>query len=261
MKNKLLMTAAFAVAATVASHATLVAHYEFDGDYSATVGTDATADVAASIDATTVKVGSGSVAFDGSAAENTTYGGVVGGDTLKWESVSDDRLTMAFWMKAGTQTAASPTMVGLGDEGGNYRRFDARVMGGNLRLELQGTGSTTSVNVSDGAWYFVGIVVPLATSTIGDTLYYVHNADGSLKATGNFGGTAGLITGDGEVTIGDSKHGDRHFVGNIDDVRIYNSALDATQIAALAAIPEPATLGMVALFGGAILFIRRKLMV
>ncbi len=258
MKNKLLMTAAFAVAAAVTSQAALIAHYEFDGDYSATVGTDATADVAASIDVTTVKVGSGSVAFDGSAAENTTYGGVVGGDTLTW---ADDRRTVAFWMKAGTQTAASPTMVGLGDEGGNFRRFDARISGGNLRLELQGTGSTTSVNVSDGAWYFVGIVVPLATSTIGDTLYYVHNADGSLKATGNFGGTAGLITGDGEVTIGDSKHGDRHFVGNIDDVRIYNSALDATQIAALAAIPEPATLGMVALFGGAILFIRRKLMV
>ena len=53
----------------------------------------------------------------------------------------------------------------------------------------------------------------------------------------------------------------RDFKGSLDDVRLYDSALTAGEIATLAAIPEPATLGMVALFGGGILFIRRKLMV
>jgi len=51
------------------------------------------------------------------------------------------------------------------------------------------------------------------------------------------------------------------FNGDIDDVRVYDNALTSVEVAALAVIPEPATLGLIAAFGGGILFIRRRFMI
>ncbi len=49
--------------------------------------------------------------------------------------------------------------------------------------------------------------------------------------------------------------------GNVSIVMTAGSEFTAVDSAAFMAIPEPATFGMVALFGGGILFIRRKLMI
>ncbi len=260
MKNKLLMTAAFAVAATVASHATLVAHYTFDTDGSATVGTDATLGTAASISTTDFVAGGGALSLSGAPTTDTAgLDGAVGGDTWDWSG--DSTRTVAFFVKATADDKgdANATMISLGKVEANYTRFDVRLTGNNLRLELQGTGVTTGTTVADGTWHHIAIVVPNATSTIGQTSYYLDGA-----YVGTFGtGTQVINTGDDRpMRMGDGfQDTGRDFKGLLDDVRLYDNALTAPEIAALAAIPEPATLGMVALFGGAILFIRRKLMV
>ena len=257
MKTKhLLLLAALGTGLVATTQAALIVHYELDNDFSATVGTDASANSAATIDNTTYAVGSGSVLF-GTRSNQDYYGGVQGGDNLDWSS-SDER-TVAFWMKSGTQTATYPTMFGMGTEGSNFTRFDIRLDNNTLRLELQGGGSTTTVNINDGEWYHIAVVVPNATSRLADTSYYVHNADGSLKASGNFSGTSNINTGTAPMTIGDSKHGSRPFIGNIDDVRVYDNALSETEVQTLANmfVPEPSStfLGLMSL---GMLFRRRR---
>ena len=51
---------------------------------------------------------------------------------------------------------------------------------------------------------------------------------------------------------------DLHFLnGAMDDVRVYDRALSDIEVAALHAIPEPATMSMIALFAGGMYFVRR----
>lgn len=51
---------------------------------------------------------------------------------------------------------------------------------------------------------------------------------------------------------------DGTFKGQIDDFKLYDMALTATEIQNTVMIPEPATLGLVAVFGGGIFFMRRR---
>ncbi len=257
-KQQLAVLAALTVAAAVTCQATLVAHYTFDTDYSATVGTDAINGVAASINNTDFVAGGGALALAGTPSPDTAGDdGAVSGNSFDWST--DQTRTVAFFVKAtaGDKGDISATMISLGSGSANYARFDVRLNGDNLRLELQGTGYTTGTTVADGTWHHLAIVVPNNGAAIGQTSYYF---DGLL--VGTFGsGTQVINTAAGPLRMGDGfQDVGRDFKGLLDDVRLYDHALNATEIASLASIPEPATLGIIAAFGGGILFIRRRLM-
>lgn len=247
----LLLGAACCVAGT--ANAALVAHYTFDSDGSATVGTDATLGEAASIDNSNFVAGGGSLLLNPNAIITDTSGadGAVGGDNFDW-SGSDVR-TVAFFVLANTnQVDTLGTMISLGSGTGGGNRFDIRLDGGNLRLEVQAGGSTTGSNLADNTWHHVAIVVSNATSTVNDVQYYI---DGAL--VGSFSNAQNIDTGAGPLRIGDSyQDAGRDFTGNIDDVRLYDSALTANEIAALAAIPEPGSLALLGL--GGLMFARRR---
>jgi hypothetical protein len=248
----LLLGAACSVAAS--ANAGLIAHYTFDSDGSATVGTDATLGEGASIDNTNFVAGGGSLLLDPNAIVTDTSGadGAVGGDSFDW-SGSDVRTVTFFVRASSTQVDALGTMISLGSGTGGGNRFDIRLDNGNLRLEVQAGGSTTGSALADDTWHHVAIVVPGATSTVNDVQYYI---DGAL--VGTFSNAQNIDTGVGPLRIGDSyQDTGRDFTGNIDDVRLYDTALTANEIAALAAIPEPGSLALLGLGGLAMLRRRR----
>lgn len=254
MKKQLLMLAAFTVAATVASHASLVAHYTFDVDGTATVGMDATLGDAASITATS-KVGAGALALSGApTVDGSGDDGAVGGDTYAWTTAGSDVRTVAFWMKAasGDTGDSLATMISLGSTTVGGARFDIRLDGENLRLEVQAGGSTSGSDVVDGGWHHIAVVVPNVVSTVNNVTYWI---DGTQAGT--FVNAQSINTGDGPLRMGDSfQDVGRDFKGSLDDVRLYDHALNSTEIAALA-IPEPTVIGLLSLTGIALILRRR----
>ncbi len=255
MKMPLLLAATVAV--TLPANAALIAHYTFDTDASATVGTDATLGDAASISTESI-IGSGSLSLSGApATDGAGTNGAVSGNSFSW-GASDVR-TVAFWMKANSgdfgDDAATLISLGGGTDGGS--RFDVAINGNNLRLEVQSGGSTSGSVVADGSWHHIAVVVPNATSTVNDVNYYI---DGTLAGT--FSNAQSINTGTGPLRMGDSyQDTGRDLKGFLDDVRVYDEALDATSIAALATvpIPEPSSTALLGLGGLALILRRRKL--
>ena len=214
----------------------LLAHYTFDVDGTATIGADAVLGAAASIDALDPVIGVGALALSGAPDPETTGNdGAVSGNVFDWSS--DDTRTVAFWMKttAGDVGDVYPTMISLGSGVGGGDRFDIRLDGDALRLEVQGGGSTTtSTNLVDGVWHHVAVVVPSDGATVSSVLYYI---DGLYVA--NFDNGQNVNTGTGPLRMGDSYHGlTRDFKGSLDDVRLYETALTAEEILALATIVQ-----------------------
>ncbi len=257
MKNKLLMIAGFAVAATVASQAALVSHLTFDVDGTAAVGTDATLVGGAAVVAG--GIANGALNLDGIDDYATTVG-------YKGIGGSDSR-TISLWVKTSVNQANNTIFLGMGDTGLGVRvRYDFGLNGTTeMRVELNAGASTsdTGTTITDGGWHH------LVSTWDGTTMAYYLDGNGygsEAPGTVNTILTEDMVIGTGIRQAFDGNTTARWTDGLIDDVQIYNTALDSTDVATLfatpgTAIPEPATLGMVALFGGGILFIRRKLMV
>jgi hypothetical protein len=240
---KLHLTSIAALIAAVAlAHADLVAHYDFDTvetsggvsttDEVTTGGTNfATGGSRATFDQSRRRLGTGSLVLKSvGGTEVAGNDGAVSSNTFDWSS-SDVR-TIAFWMRAAvTQTDSQPTMISFRVATGtaNFQRFDVRLDAGKLRVELQGGGFTTASVLNDDKWHHVAVVVPLASSTLGNVMYYI---DGQL--IGTMTGTSAINTATSPLRMGDSLHdASRDFTGALDDVRLYNEALDDAAILAL----------------------------
>jgi hypothetical protein len=257
-RKVLLVGLVLAMTASMAS-ATLVARYEFQGNY-----IDSTGDV------------------DGNYQNGTPYGNAsIGGmlpagpqqGYLVLNNVSPapasyvdigfftildpvpHAFTLAAWILPDIEAAKDKPIVQKGDEFGIKVKsndtlevyFQSAVSGGWYGANIPGT--RVSQVWADGKFHHVaGTYDP----TVAQIKLYV---DGVLEATNTFAGTAGWVVGDTIVqdatknwNIGrDSKNTTRLFTGLIDDVRIYNNALTAAEVKAL--IPEPATLAMLGLGG------------
>ncbi len=102
-----------------------------------------------------------------------------------------------------------------------------------------GTGLSIEIGYDDGGWVSLASK-PFTLTTTGEISLTTNGQDESLVFT-----TGATVSGN--VAIRLARTGTSGSWGGFD-------------VATLDAIPEPATLGMVAVFGGGILFIRRKLM-
>jgi hypothetical protein len=110
---------------------------------------------------------------------------------------------------------------------------------GALRTENQGGNNIAGIAVNDGQWHHVASVFPEGGSVIGDVDHYV---DGVLDTTKEGGVDNPIDTNVDpavapEVMVGGAafNNGFRFTIAAIDDVRIYNRALNAEEITALAA--------------------------
>ena len=179
--------------------------------------------------------------------------------------------SIAAWYKLDTDATANDSDRYFVIEGADtydvsygLRNFDGTSADGQTYSEpALGGGARTFTDVhTAGVWQHMVYEVSFNDGTGTNTVNtYVDNVlVDSITGTGRISDWEGL-------NIGNSRAGgDRTFDGMIDEVAAWNRVLtdeERTQVydlgAAGQAIPEPATLGMVAAFGGAILFLRRRL--
>lgn len=172
-------------------------------------------------------VGSGSIFIN--AATAPTDGGAITTNPINWNAfASGDTRTVAFWMKATPGQEANATMFGAGTNL-NGTRFDIKVLNNFFRVEIQGTGQTTTTRVDTGRWHHVAVVLPNAASTMQQMQFYIDGISIPNASTN----TTAINTATGVTRIGDSFNNttaDRDFNGHLDDIRVYDNALTPTQI-------------------------------
>ena len=155
-------------------------------------------------------------------------------------SVTDD-FTVAMWVKttdtAGTAGAQWWSGKGLvdGEVGGGGADWGTAIVNGKFVLGVGSTsGDTTiasSVNINDGAWHHVAAT---RNNTSGAMAVYV---DGVLRGSGT--GATGSRTFPPSLRIGSLQTGGNFLNGTLDDVRLYDRILTATEIAAWPADNSP----------------------
>ena len=160
---------------------------------------------------------------DGDYVQITDYKGVVGLTTR----------TVSAWVN--TEMAGAGDIVSWGEEAAGKRwLFYINYLGG-LRIAVYGGYiQTTGLDLRDGTWHHVAAVLPMGYTNVADVELYV---DG-IKMTSTASSSRTIDTGSMlDVKIGILDDGqNRYFDGLIDDVRIYNRALDEGEIAALAGL-------------------------
>jgi hypothetical protein len=135
-----------------------------------------------------------------------------------------------------------------------------------LRFEISGGAETLDIDLNDGEDHVVAAVVPDTSNVTAADVYFI--IDG-VQYAGDGGSSTAIDTADFiieddqgdpnpngslDVIIGVDQ-ADNYMEGTIDWVAIEDAALTADQIAAL---PEPATMSLLALGGLGVLIRRRK---
>ena len=173
-------------------------------------------------------MGSGAIAFDG-----------VNGRMTFTALPLTNTFTVALWIYPVPNSASYGTLFAQDASKGIWYRGASRV------IEFYGTSQTSQTAISENQWHHVAVVC-----NAGQVTYYLDGvADGT--ATGGIGFNAD--------NMGDDP-GSETFKGGVDEVRVYNGALSAAQVAALASPPPPAGLVAYLAAGGRLgLHDRRRL--
>ena len=181
-------------------------------------------------------------AFDGQSGTRITMNGFEG-------ITGTGARTVAFWMNAAeVQVLDAATMVSWGTTGtSSGTRFDVRINSVDqgtenaLRLEVEGGFIIGETVVTDGQWRHVAVTWdPDDGLGVHDAKLYINGIleDNVTQSDTN----QSIDTGNAEdFRLGASILGgvnERNFTGLMDDVRLYDRALSASEIQALV-VPEP----------------------
>ncbi len=257
MRNKLIAFGFAAAALTTSSHAALVANWNIEEGTGNTT-TDQVSSVASSV----FPSGTTWAATGGSGAPSNTQSIVLTNvgrvDTnLNAATIGisgSGAKTIVTWFK--TTTTAQDAFLGYSPSNGSGAGQDLRFMvngnggdtTGKLRMEVNSGGFEFGSGLNDGNWHMVALIMN-AGDGINDVDVYIDGTYTTRGGGGTLINTLGTVTtpatnGNGFL-IGSDGNATRHFAGSIDQIQIYNTALDATALNALA-IPEPSA----ALLGG-----------
>lgn len=147
-------------------------------------------------------------------------------DTTNSEYDIQGDITLAAWIK--TTSAAVPQVVLSKDNTGTSRSYNLQTTSGQPKFFLSTSGSTACGTATggtpknDGLWHYIMGV----RSGTAMTIYVDGVSAGTGTCTGN------LFVSNINVLIGATSGGGNAFTGQIDDVRIYNRALSASEIQA-----------------------------
>jgi hypothetical protein len=176
-----------------------------------------------------------------------------------------------------TDRRQGPVAMADGGWGGVFMGARTEADGNiNLRAGNQDSGSgsvlaidDTMTGVTGGTWGIYTLLVsgadnPSMTATLtsidGTVLFSATDDNGYSTDIGKINAAGGLFCGEYGQADADS------WLGAIADVVVYDSALSAVDLATnaaefqtlYAAIPEPATMGLVGVVGAGLLFVRRR---
>ncbi|MCC6581214.1 MAG: LamG domain-containing protein [Phycisphaeraceae bacterium] len=165
-----------------------------------------------------------------------------------------DHATFSFWFRStnlsGNHALISKDSSGY-DAGGHFHVW---TQGTSLKAQLQTNGSSpygtgndfvvTASGLATNTWYHVAVTLGAGglrlylNGSLVDTIAYPGGLGASSGGIGNY---QALIVGAGTTTAGDLTHLplNEYFAGKIDDLRIYNGVLDATQISRIHAGNDP----------------------
>jgi hypothetical protein len=204
----------------------LQAHYEFEGTYSDSSGNARHGTAMGSPVFEAGKIGQ-AISLRGLSdyVEITGYKGILGPNAV----------TVTAWIN--TTATETGTIVGWGPTV-DGQRFGFRVNDGRLRMEVSGGNLQADSNVNDGGWHHVAVTVQEnATISYPDVILYVDGIDDTRPGTDP---EAFNLTADQDVRIGSRPaSNDRFFMGQIDDVRIYDRALTPEEAAWLGGRTTP----------------------
>lgn len=152
--------------------------------------------------------------------------------------------TIAAWINpSSSQIENNPTIFSYGTNAGGQRASFLLNNNGLLRFEVQGIGinATGAGDLRDDEWHHVAMVLENAAgdATISDVRLYVDGVEYTNSSSDPT--TINTVIGGFSAAIGNQTNSlaSRAFTGSIDDVRVYDHALSSTDVAALAAVPEP----------------------
>ena len=217
----------------------LVLHLPFDGDYQDASGSGLHGTPMGGINPPFEAGHMGqAVTFDGvdQYVEITGYLGIVA-DRTDPDNPVQRPFSVSCWVKAFGN--GEIVTWGSGDGapvGGQYSTF--RIDVGTLRAEHGNGNLRGNTPVNDGEWHHAALTVIEGANLQNEqtTLYVDGSADSTFSGSNNIYN----ITAGASVNIGRSaSRGDRYLPGSLDDVRIYDRALSAGEVAGLAGRMQP----------------------
>lgn len=258
-KATAIVCSAWSAASLASSHAALVAHYDFNGNTNdqSGLGNHGTLMNGATF-SNDVPFGSGSSLSLGDGGQHVLVPHHASLDIT-------ETMTIAAWVKTEGNAweglvAKSPSDGSMNNHAGNY---ELRIENGTNQMHFlyqQGGTNDTAFPISTepaaiiapGQWTHIAVTVEQIGFDPGTVKYYANGALVDTKFV-NFGFGA---TNTNPLYIGTRADLFTQWNGQIDDLRIYNTALSDTEIGALA-IPE-ATTALLAAAGLAVLGLRRR---
>ena len=209
---------------------TLVANYNFENSTLDTSGFANSAVAKTNVTFVAGKVGAQAAQFDGT------------GSYAQIPAVVANDFSIAYWVKTTATGGAGQWYNGLGlvdgEMPGAATDFGTSLIGNKAAF---GVGNpditiTSTSAINDGQWHHVAAT---RNNTTGAMKLFV---DGALQASATGPtGTRGAPTG---LRVGGIQSGGGFFPGTLDDVRVYNYTLNASQVAALVTpqtLPAPWT--------------------
>ena len=140
--------------------------------------------------------------------------------------------TVALWVKDSVQSNSIQEFISAGFNSNNAFYLGTNTSGGSDEFRISDNWISVSGPTLQGTgWHHYAV-----TKTAMSTKFYIDGSLHDQRSGDLFRPASGAIT----LKIGTQFNGFERLIGQVDDVAIYNRALDATEVATL--IPEPSTL-------------------
>lgn len=266
MNYAFLLVMCFVLASATSGQADLVHHWQIEGDSAGTLTDSVGGSNLLYDDPTEGALGAGAAAPGIGSSQG--FGIITGGDATTAGAADlfqAGAFSFALWYQKQDDTgSAQPGIIGVIENGGSFQHnFLLRQASdaGNLNFfsrDVSGTvfNTASSVTMADNEWHHLAVTFDWS-GTAGDS------ATSRVYVDGLETGTETQAAWDGWIAANQTQGGlgQETFTpsANFDDIRIYNNALSAGEVASLAAtaVPEPGTAALL-VFGMVGLVVRRR---